>query len=60
MLPYANLNNLFLKIALLQIMDNIEIDVDVPKEATSVGPKAILIEGGLDSKTSTNPNEVHT
>jgi hypothetical protein len=41
-------------------MDNIEIDVDVPKEATSVGPKAILMEGGLDSKTSTNPNEVHT
>ncbi|KAM0826346.1 hypothetical protein ACQ4PT_068928 [Festuca glaucescens] len=43
-----------------EVIDNIAMDVDVPKEANPVGPEAIFMEGTLDSNTSTNPNEVHT
>jgi hypothetical protein len=46
----------------LQIMGNIDMDfVDVPKQATNVGyGSTILSEGTLDSRTFTQPKEVHT
>ena len=46
---------------LLQIMSNTEKDfVDVPKEATNVGPEAMLLEGPLNSRIFTRSKEVHT
>jgi hypothetical protein len=47
-------------VAILQVMDNIKIDlVDVPKEATTLGPGLMLLEGTLDSQSCTKTDEVH-
>jgi hypothetical protein len=41
-------------------MDNVEMDlVDVPKEATTLGPEPMLLEGTLDSQSCTRTEEVH-
>jgi hypothetical protein len=41
-------------------MDNVEMDlVDVPKEATTLGPEPMLLEGTLDSQSFTKIEEVH-
>jgi hypothetical protein len=36
------------------------MDVDVTEEATAVGLEDILIEGTLDSQTSSDPKKAHT
>jgi hypothetical protein len=41
-------------------MDNVEMDlVDVPKEASTLGPEPMLLEGTLDSQSCTKTEEVH-
>jgi hypothetical protein len=41
-------------------MDNVEMDlVDVPKEATTLGPEPMLLEGTLDSQSGTRTEDVH-
>jgi hypothetical protein len=43
-----------------QVMDNEEMDlVHVPKEATTLGPEPMLLEGILDSQNCTKTEEVH-
>jgi hypothetical protein len=43
-----------------QVMDNEEMDlVHVPKEATTLGPEPMLLEGILDSQSCTKTEEVH-
>jgi hypothetical protein len=47
-------------VAISQVMGSVKTDlVDVPKEATTLCPQPMLLEGTLDSQSCTKTEEVH-